>query len=83
MIDRIEGKAGARETEIGLMPEEGALDLSGLDISKETMDELLNVNKENWKKEVTMIEEFYAKFGDKIPQELRDQLNDLKKKLNM
>lgn len=83
MIDRIEGKTGAKETEIGLMPEEGALDLSGLDISKETMDELLSVNKESWKKEVVMIEEFYSRFGDKIPQELRDQLNDLKNKLGM
>ena len=83
MIDRIDGKVGAKETEIGLMPEDNALDLSGLDISKETMDKLLSVNKENWKKEVGMIEEFYAKFGDKIPQELTNQLNDLKKKLGM
>lgn len=83
MIDRIDGKANAKETEVGFMPEEGALDLSGLDISKETMEKLLSVNKEEWKKEIGMIEEFYAKFGDKIPQELTDQLNDLKKKLGM
>lgn len=81
MIDRIDGKVGAKETEVGLMPEEGGLDISGLDISKETMDKLLSVDKESWKKEVAMIEEFYAKFGDKIPQELTDQLNSLKKKL--
>lgn len=83
MLERIEGKTGAKETEIGFMPEEGALDLNGLDITKETMDKLLSVNKQDWKKEVGMIEEFYAKFGDRIPQELKDQLDELKKKLGM
>jgi phosphoenolpyruvate carboxykinase (GTP) len=83
MIDRIDGKAAAKETEIGFMPEASALDLSGLDIPKATMDKLLSVNKEDWKKEVGMIEEFYAKFGDKIPAELTEQLNALKKKLGM
>ncbi len=83
MIDRIDGKVDAKETEVGFMPKEGGLDLSGLDIPKETMDKLLSVNKDDWKKEVGMIEEFYNKFGDKIPQELRNQLTDLKKKLGM
>lgn len=83
MLERIEGKTGAKETEIGFMPEEGALDLNGLDITKETMDKLLSVNKQDWKKEVGMIEEFYAKFGNRIPQELKDQLDELKKKLGM
>jgi phosphoenolpyruvate carboxykinase (GTP) len=83
MIERIEGKAGAKETEIGYMPEDGGLDVSGLDISAENMDKLLSVDKDGWKKEVGMIEEFYAKFGGKIPQELTSQLADLKKKLGM
>ncbi|MCL1972065.1 MAG: phosphoenolpyruvate carboxykinase (GTP) [Endomicrobia bacterium] len=81
MMERIEGKAGAKEAEIGLFPEENGIDLSGLDIKKETMEKLLTVDKEAWKKEVGMIEEFYAKFGDKIPAELTQQLNELKKKL--
>ncbi|GHT33726.1 phosphoenolpyruvate carboxykinase [GTP] [Endomicrobiia bacterium] len=83
MIDRIEGKTGAVESEIGLFPQDNAIDLSGLDIKKETMEKLLKVDKEDWKKEVVMIEEFYSKFGDKIPRELRDYLTDLKKKLGM
>jgi phosphoenolpyruvate carboxykinase (GTP) len=83
MIDRIEGKTGARESEIGLFPQDGAIDLSGLDIKKETMDKLLRVDKEDWKKEVVMIEEFYNKFGDKIPKDLRDYLKELKAKLGV
>ncbi|MDR2400011.1 MAG: phosphoenolpyruvate carboxykinase (GTP) [Endomicrobium sp.] len=83
MIDRIEGKTGVKESEIGLFPQEGAIDLSGLDIKKETMDKLLSVDKEDWKKEVLMIEEFYAKFGDKIPKDLRDYLKELKEKIGV
>jgi phosphoenolpyruvate carboxykinase (GTP) len=81
MIDRIEGKTGAKKSEIGLFPEDDAINLEGLNISKEIMQQLLNVDKEAWKKEITMIEEFYAKFGDKIPKELTAQLNKLKKKI--
>jgi phosphoenolpyruvate carboxykinase (GTP) len=83
MIDRIEGKTGVRESEIGLFPQDGAIDLDGLDIKKETMDKLLRVDKEDWKKEVVMIEEFYNKFGDKIPKDLRDYLKELKAKLGV
>jgi phosphoenolpyruvate carboxykinase (GTP) len=83
MIDRIEGKTGAKESEIGLFPEKDAIDLSGLDIKKETMEKLLKVDKEDWKREVVMIEEFYAKFGNKIPQDLRNHLAELKKKLGL
>ncbi|MDR1196513.1 MAG: phosphoenolpyruvate carboxykinase (GTP) [Endomicrobium sp.] len=83
MIERIEGKTGAKETEIGLMPEDNALDTSGLTISKETMDKLLSINKEDWKKEASMIEEFYAKFGDTIPAELKNKLAELKKNLGI
>ncbi|BAV58887.1 phosphoenolpyruvate carboxykinase (GTP) [Candidatus Endomicrobiellum trichonymphae] len=83
MIYRIEGKTGAKESEIGLFPEENAIDLSGLDIKKETMEKLLKVDKQDWKREVAMIEEFYAKFGDKIPQDLRKHLTELKKKLGL
>ncbi|MDR2437589.1 MAG: phosphoenolpyruvate carboxykinase (GTP) [Endomicrobium sp.] len=83
MIHRIEGKTGAKESAIGLFPQDGTIDLSGLDIKKETMDKLLRVDKEDWKKEVVMIEEFYNKFGDKIPKDLRDYLKELKTKLGV
>ena len=52
------------------------LDLSGLEIAKETVEKLLSVSKEEWQKEIPMIEEFYSKFGDKIPKELKEQLTE-------
>jgi len=80
MIDRIEGKVEAQEKEIGLFPKIEDMDLSGLDISKETLEKLFKVSKEEWQKEIPLIEEFYAKFGDRLPKELRKQLYDLKAK---
>jgi phosphoenolpyruvate carboxykinase (GTP) len=83
MIDRIYDKTGAKEFELGLFPEDNSIDLSGLDIKKETMEKLFKINEEDWKKEIIMIEEFYAKFADKIPQELRNYLAELKNKFKM
>jgi len=83
MIDRIDRKTGAKETEIGLFPEENSIDLSGLAIRKDTLEELLKIDKESWKKELVMVEEFYARFGDKIPKKLRTYLLELKEKFGM
>lgn len=81
MLDRCEGKVGAKETPIGYVPEIDDLDMEGLDISKETLADLLNVDKDIWKDEAAGIEEFYKKFGDHLPAELKKQLDDLKARL--
>ena len=81
MLDRCEGKVGAKETPIGYVPEIDDLDMEGLDISKETLADLLNVDKDIWKDEAAGIEEFYKKFGDRLPAELKKQLDELKARL--
>ena len=81
MLDRCEGKVGAKETPIGYVPEVDDLDMEGLDISKETLADLLNVDNGIWKDEAAGIEEFYKKFGDHLPAELKKQLDDLKARL--
>ncbi len=81
MLDRCEGKVGAKETPIGYVPEIDDLDMEGLDISKETLADLLNVDNGIWKDEAAGIEEFYKKFGDRLPAELKKQLDDLKARL--
>ena len=81
MLDRCEGKVGAKETPIGYVPEIDDLDMEGLDISKETLADLLNVDKDIWKDEAAGIEEFYKKFGDHLPAELKKQLDELKARL--
>ena len=82
MLDRVDGKVGAKETAIGYIPETADIDTTGLDISKETMDELLSVDKESWLADIANIREFYALIGDTVPAELQAQLNALEERLS-
>jgi len=79
-LDRCEDKVGASETPLGFVPRPEDLDLTGIDISKEALDELLTVDKETWKKELEGIKGWYAKF-DHLPKELTDALAKLEEDL--
>ena len=57
------------------------IDVSGLDISKERIQELLKVDVEGWLHEIPMIREYYKKFADHLPKELETQLDKLQKRL--
>ena len=81
ILDRCEGKVGAVETPIGYEPKPEDINIEGLDIDLDTIKGLLNVDIDLWKEEAKGIEEFYAKFGDKLPAELKNQLESLKKRL--
>jgi phosphoenolpyruvate carboxykinase (GTP) len=81
IVERIEGTAKFKETPIGIMPTEDALDLAGCDVTPEDLKQLLTVDVEGWKKEVAGVEESYKPYGDRLPQELRDELAALKSRL--
>ncbi len=82
MLKRIAGEVDAEETAIGYVPKAEDINIEGLDMSVDTVKGLLAIDKENWKKEVEGIKEFYAKFGDKLPKELAKQADELESKLN-
>ena len=81
ILDRCDGKVGAVESPIGYLPNKEDLNLEGLDISEEDLNELLNVDKEVWLDEVAQIKELYAGF-EKLPAELAEQLKALEARLN-
>ena len=81
IVGRCEDKADAVETPIGFVPKAEDVNLEGLDLSLDTLKGILEVNKDQWAKEAQGIEEFYQKFGSKLPQELRNQLETLKSNL--
>ena len=78
ILARCEGKADAVETPIGYVPKAEDIDLEGLDISLDTLKSILAVDKDLWSAEADGIEEFYAKFGDRLPEALRGELGKLK-----
>ena len=81
IIKRCEGAVDADETAIGFVPKAEDINIDGLDINIETLTGLLDVDKDMWKTEAEGIEEFYTKFGDKLPETLRSELETLKANL--
>lgn len=81
IIKRCEGAVDADETAIGFVPKAEDINIDGLDINIETLKGLLDVDKDMWKTEAEGIEEFYTKFGDKLPETLRSELETLKANL--
>jgi phosphoenolpyruvate carboxykinase (GTP) len=81
MCERIDGKIGARETPIGLMPKDGDLDLTSLAISPGSMKALMEVDHAAWKAEIPDIEKHFALFGPRMPERLWKQLEEFRKRL--
>ena len=69
------------ETPVGRIPAEGEIDVDGLDISAEQMAELFAINPASWLAETDLTDEYYAKFGDRVPAQLREQLAALRARL--
>ena len=80
-IERIEGKADAVETPIGYVPTGDALDLTGLDLTHAHVEDAVRVDREEWDTELASIEEWYARFGDSLPDALRAELESLKARM--
>jgi phosphoenolpyruvate carboxykinase (GTP) len=82
ILARCEGKVDATETAIGYVPKVEDIDVTGLDISRETMTELLSVDKALWLEDCRGIHEFYAQVGDRVPAELYAELAALEERLS-
>ena len=82
ILKRCDGEVDAVETAIGYVPKAEDINLEGLDFSVETLKSILAVDNAKWAKEAAGIEEFYKKFGDKLPAELRAELEGLKSRVN-
>lgn len=81
MFERIDGKDHAKETPIGFVPKKGAIDLSNLSISEETMEELFAIDPQNYLQEMEELESYFYIFGNKLPQGIRDELDAVKNRL--
>ncbi|GAA3291362.1 phosphoenolpyruvate carboxykinase (GTP) [Arthrobacter citreus] len=80
VIERIEGTADAVETPIGYVPTGDSLDLSGMDMTPADVEAAVRVDPEEWKKELAGIEEWYARFGESLPEDLVTELQTLKER---
>jgi phosphoenolpyruvate carboxykinase (GTP) len=83
VIERAQGKAGAVETPIGFVPDAKSFDTSGMDLSLENLDKLFAVDHKGWDAELKDAKIFFEKFGSHVPQELRNELVTLEKRLKV
>lgn len=70
------------ETPIGYMPTKESLDVTGLGMKPEALDELFHVNKTEWSQEITRFKEFQNMFGDRMPAELKAETAKLESRIN-
>jgi len=81
IFDRCDGTVKANKTEIGYMPTVNDIDVKGIKVSESALKDLLSVDKEGWKRDITNLREYYKLFGKKLPKELTKQLDSLEKRL--
>ena len=82
-IERIEGRAAAVETAIGLVPTPDSLDVEGLDLTREQVEKVLHVDADEWRAELPQIQEWFEKIGtDKVPTMLMTELDGLRARLD-
>jgi phosphoenolpyruvate carboxykinase (GTP) len=81
ICERAEGMGKAQKTPIGNLPTADALDLSGLNLSADSLKQLLAVDVAGWKKETEDVAANYARLGSHLPKALNDQLDGLRKRL--
>jgi len=82
MFERIEGKAPAAETPIGLVPVEGGLNVEGLDISEAALEELFRIDTEGLLSDAESAAEYFAEFGGRVPEELTTEIAALRERLS-
>jgi phosphoenolpyruvate carboxykinase (GTP) len=81
VVERVAGEGEAVDTPIGRVPAPGAIDTTGLDVDADTMNRLAEVDADSWRAELPQIEDHYRFIGDTVPAELREQFEDLEKRL--
>ena len=82
ILGRVDGVVEAVETPLGLVPEIDGIDTSGLDIEVSAIKKLLEVNSDSWCEEVPLIEEHLKAIGDRLPEEMTSQLDNLKSRID-
>ncbi len=81
VIRRVEGKADAVKTALGLAPAPRALNVDGLGLTDSQLAELFAINPETWVAEAELTQEYFARFGDHLPAALHDELDQLRARL--
>lgn len=70
VFERVDGNSDVVETPIGLLPADGALDTTGLDIDSADLEAILSVDVDGWKSAIPEIREHLSRFEPRLPDAL-------------
>jgi phosphoenolpyruvate carboxykinase (GTP) len=73
IVDRCEGRAQAKETPIGFLPRPEDIDLKGIKLSDDALQQLMNIDQSAWHAEIDDIGKYLESFGTRVPQQLKDK----------
>jgi phosphoenolpyruvate carboxykinase (GTP) len=81
VVERVQGTGAAEDTAIGRVPTLDAIDVSGLGLAEDVVAQLVKVDEQDWRDELPLIEGHLQTFGDRLPRALKDELENLEKRL--
>ncbi len=81
ICERVSGSGEAVTEPIGYVPAPGAMDTNGLDINPAVLKQLFEVDRDRWTQEAASIKAYYDTLGEKLPQEIKDQIDALEDRL--
>ena len=70
IVDRVHGRAPAKETPVGWVPQYQDIDWNSLDFPKEKFDQLQFIDREAWRAEIIGQGELFMDLGDHLPPEM-------------
>ncbi len=82
IFGRCDGTADAKKTAVGYLPTKQSLDLSGLNVPDKNLERILSIDEDEWCEEAKEMEEYYKQFGDRLPKELKEELDNLESRLS-
>ena len=78
IVRRLEGTADVIDTPIGVLPGADGLNLDGLDLASDALEQLFRIDTASWRAECDLTEEYFAQFGDRVPAALNAELASLR-----
>ncbi|MGE5198936.1 MAG: phosphoenolpyruvate carboxykinase (GTP) [Rhodospirillaceae bacterium] len=81
IVDRVEGHAGGAEHLFGVSPRYEDLQWTGLDFPRAQYERITAVDGDDWRKEIALHSELFAKLEPHLPRALRDTRDALQQRL--
>ncbi len=80
-LRRVNGEVGAIDAINGRLPKKEDLNLDGINVPDEDLDQLFALDPASWAREADLTEEFFAQFGDRLPVALSEELDALRTRI--